>query len=312
MGLSTTTVRSITDDVLFIAKVESGEFNLIFAPVELESVVSLTVKLLGHTATARGVALSVDVDPEVPAILLGVGNRLQQVLTNITSNGKRRVSATSFDGGNGLPLLIRAAIKFVPESTGRVSIRAKVVSTRTRVIDPHEVAAFMGKATVAVDAAAGIGEQALALGLANGQFSRSLTPSMIQSSQCDSARLLEAKHQQGDFLGRLRSAGQRALGSLTQGRTAAVSPASPSHADSGVSEVDEATTTATAASHSCDPRVPFESSSSYLVVDLPTTYVALPTVVMVRFEVEDNGCGISEAHIARLFKPYSQVRQCTL
>jgi signal transduction histidine kinase len=88
MGLSTSTVRSITDDVLFIAKVESGEFNLIFTPIELRSVVSSTMKLLGHTAAAKRVLLSINVDSGIPAVLLGVGNRLQQVLTNITSNGK--------------------------------------------------------------------------------------------------------------------------------------------------------------------------------------------------------------------------------
>jgi hypothetical protein len=174
-------------------------------------------------------------------------------------------------------------------------------------VDPHEVAAVVKNSAASLaEAESDIGEQALALGLATGQFSRSLTPSTMASCPADTAPR-SAGHQ-GRAFARLRAAGKRALGSVVQAtRTAAVTPAAPSHADSGASDIDESVTTA--ASHACDPRVPFESSSSFLVVDLPPSFVPLSTIVIVRFEVEDNGCGISDEHIAQLFKPYSQVRR---
>jgi signal transduction histidine kinase len=45
---------------------------------------------LNHLAAACGVDVTVNVDPGIPGLLLGVGNRLRQVLTNILGNGETR------------------------------------------------------------------------------------------------------------------------------------------------------------------------------------------------------------------------------
>lgn len=87
MGQSTGTVRVITDDVLFIAKVESGEFNLVFSPLEVGQVVGSAVQQLGNVASARGVLVTSEIDAGVPPLLLGVANRLRQVLMNLLGNG---------------------------------------------------------------------------------------------------------------------------------------------------------------------------------------------------------------------------------
>jgi signal transduction histidine kinase len=87
MGQSTGHVRCITDDVLFLAKVESSEFNLVFTPLTIGDVVQRSIQQLNHIAAARGATIAVDIDPSIPPLLLGVGNRLRQVMTNLLGNG---------------------------------------------------------------------------------------------------------------------------------------------------------------------------------------------------------------------------------
>ena len=86
MGRSTGTVRSITDDVLFISKVDSGEFNLIFSALSVDEVVHSAVQQSQSVASSRQVQVVVTLDPDIPLTLLGAGNRLHQVLTNLLSN----------------------------------------------------------------------------------------------------------------------------------------------------------------------------------------------------------------------------------
>ena len=64
-----------------------------------------------------------------------------------------------------------------------------------------------------------------------------------------------------------------------------------------------------------DTRLPFgsvEGISSVNVIELPTTITPLVDVALVRFEVEDNGCGISAELMERIFKPFAQVWLVTL
>lgn len=59
-----------------------------------------------------------------------------------------------------------------------------------------------------------------------------------------------------------------------------------------------------------DPRLPFDCPPDMArshIVDLPDNIVPQTTVVVVRFEVKDNGIGLSAEQQEQLFKPYSQV-----
>ena len=87
MGESTSIVRRITDDVLFIAKVESDQFNLIFSPFSVSAVLMSTVQQHQPPATAKGVDFSMSIEPGIPPLVLGDSSRIRQVLTNLTSNG---------------------------------------------------------------------------------------------------------------------------------------------------------------------------------------------------------------------------------
>jgi PAS domain S-box-containing protein len=75
----------ILTDVLDLAKIESGKFELDETPLDLETVVGEVVTMMGQRAHSKG--LHLDVDVQTPACgLLGDTTRIRQALLNYVSN----------------------------------------------------------------------------------------------------------------------------------------------------------------------------------------------------------------------------------
>lgn len=92
----------ILNDVLDIAKLESGAFELDNARFELRPLVEAVVTLLASGTRSDEVQLHMSVDPEVEGAYLGDAGRLRQVLLNLVSN----------------------AVKFTPRGSVKVHVRA--------------------------------------------------------------------------------------------------------------------------------------------------------------------------------------------
>lgn len=101
---SARSLLSIVGDVLDLSKIEAGELELVETELELGHLVQGTADLLLPTAERRGLALHVELDPELRPLRRGDGGRIRQVLLNLVSN----------------------ALKFTP--TGRVTLRARAGS----------------------------------------------------------------------------------------------------------------------------------------------------------------------------------------
>jgi two-component system, sensor histidine kinase and response regulator len=76
----------VINDILDFSKVEAGKLDLENADFELASLLDNTGALLGEKIQAKGLALRVDVAPDVPAALVGDPLRLGQVLINYANN----------------------------------------------------------------------------------------------------------------------------------------------------------------------------------------------------------------------------------
>lgn len=92
---------ALINDVLDLAKIESGKMELHPVEFTLNDLIERQVGTMGPLAERRNIALNWSVEPDVPVLLQDAG-KLQQVLNNLLSN----------------------AIKFTPEG-GRVRVRAE-------------------------------------------------------------------------------------------------------------------------------------------------------------------------------------------
>ncbi|HTH59479.1 MAG TPA: transporter substrate-binding domain-containing protein [Paraburkholderia sp.] len=97
----------ILDDLLDFAKIEAGRLVIESEPFDVRELVDRAVGLLAGTAHEKGLKVSVDVQPNVAAVLRGDTVRLRQILFNLLGNaikftqrGEVRVSvsATDVDG----------------------------------------------------------------------------------------------------------------------------------------------------------------------------------------------------------------------
>ncbi len=100
---------AIVNDILDISKIEAGRMEIVSGPVDLPRLLAEAVHLMSGPATEKGLALTWNLDPDLPLILETDPFRLRQILLNLLSN----------------------AVKFT--DSGQVSLAAKLSPDETRV-----------------------------------------------------------------------------------------------------------------------------------------------------------------------------------
>jgi signal transduction histidine kinase/CheY-like chemotaxis protein len=83
---SADTLLSILNDVLDFSKIESGKLDLESVPFAPRAAIAAVLKPLALRAHQKGLELICDIDPDVPAGVVGDPTRIQQVLTNLVGN----------------------------------------------------------------------------------------------------------------------------------------------------------------------------------------------------------------------------------
>lgn len=95
INASGTNLLDIINDVLDIAKVESGNFELEVAPFRLSDTIESAVELLGGKANEKGVEIACRIDHDLPEVVSGDGLRVRQVLLNLIGNAIKFTDAGS-------------------------------------------------------------------------------------------------------------------------------------------------------------------------------------------------------------------------
>jgi len=100
---------AIINDILDLASVEAGTFQLNPQPTALAKILRDTVELLSDTAAAKGVALRLDQAPGLPGFVRADPLRVRQILLNLLGNavkftpsGGRVTLSVSWHGSPGL------------------------------------------------------------------------------------------------------------------------------------------------------------------------------------------------------------------
>ena len=85
----------LINDVLDFSKVEAGKLEVEHIPFAPAEVLHDTLALLGHSAVTKEIALTGNIDPTVPARLIGDPGRLRQILINLVGNAVKFTSVGS-------------------------------------------------------------------------------------------------------------------------------------------------------------------------------------------------------------------------
>ncbi len=76
----------VINDILDFSKLDAGQLKIEARPYTLEKVLRESLDLLRDSAAAKGLSLTLDISPGLPAQCVGDALRLQQVLLNLVSN----------------------------------------------------------------------------------------------------------------------------------------------------------------------------------------------------------------------------------
>jgi two-component system, sensor histidine kinase and response regulator len=80
------TLLAIINDILDFSKIEAGRLELELLEMDLRTTVEDTSRVLAVQAHAKGVELTVSIDPTIPELIVGDPGRLRQVITNLAGN----------------------------------------------------------------------------------------------------------------------------------------------------------------------------------------------------------------------------------
>src|SRR5215211_7890779 len=102
---SGTDLLNLINEILDLSKVEAGKMEVNVTDVPVRDIEAFTRRSFEQVAQQKGVALNVDLQPEVPSTIHTDGQRVQQVIKNLLSN------AFKFTEHGGVTLTIRKAEK---------------------------------------------------------------------------------------------------------------------------------------------------------------------------------------------------------
>jgi signal transduction histidine kinase len=108
---------TLIDDILDVSRIEARRMEVVRLPFDLRQTVDDAVQLFGLKAQDQGLSLSLEIDPCLPKMVLGDGDRVGQVLVNLIGN------ALKFTKSGGIAVTVAAdgkddRIRFAVRDTG--------------------------------------------------------------------------------------------------------------------------------------------------------------------------------------------------
>jgi two-component system sensor histidine kinase/response regulator len=129
---SANALLAVINDILDFSKVEAGKLELETLDVDLRDTVEDVSRLLAIQAHAKGLEVTVQIDPALPRVVRGDAGRLRQVLLNLASNAVKFTA----QGEVSLDISVKAA------SADAATVRFEVRDTGIGIADEHMQSLF--------------------------------------------------------------------------------------------------------------------------------------------------------------------------
>lgn len=143
---------SLINEILDISRIEAGRMELRNQSFDLHDAIGKAVHLFDLKAAEKGLDLAMHIDPEVPKVVLGDGDRLAQILVNLIGN------AVKFTECGGV------TVKVEPDSPDAKQLRFSVQDTGIGI--PADKLALVFESFRQVDVSMTRNQQGAGLGLA--------------------------------------------------------------------------------------------------------------------------------------------------
>jgi two-component system sensor histidine kinase/response regulator len=117
---SALSLMTIIDDILDFSKIEAGKLELDVGPLAVGDIVEKVCNMLDRLAEKKSVELTMFIDPEIPAEVLGDALRVRQVLTNLINN------AIKFSSGQDRPGIVSVRTVLVGEQPDQLFVEFQV------------------------------------------------------------------------------------------------------------------------------------------------------------------------------------------
>lgn len=115
------TLLGLINDILDFSKIEAGKLEIIPVDYDLSSMLNDLVNMIHTRADAKGLALEVDFNQEMPKLLFGDEVRVKQVITNILTNAVKYTEKGS--------VTLTVSFERIPEEPDNVLLYVAVKDT---------------------------------------------------------------------------------------------------------------------------------------------------------------------------------------
>ena len=119
----------LLNDILDISKIEAGQLQMAAEPFDLRHILRSAVKLMEPVASAKGIDVSVKIDPLLPCCIDGDQLRLRQIVLNLVGN------ATKFTDKGWIELHAAVQTEADGESLLRIDVRDSGIGIAPDQID---------------------------------------------------------------------------------------------------------------------------------------------------------------------------------
>ncbi|KAL6643041.1 hypothetical protein ACP70R_021222 [Stipagrostis hirtigluma subsp. patula] len=124
---------NLINEVLDLAKIESGRIELEAVPFDVRDILDNVVSLFSEKSQAKGIELAVLVSDQVPDVLIGDPWRFRQIITNLVGNSMKFTER----GHISIQVHLVEEIKTTRKAFDHVSAQNRVVMDNTSNLVPH-------------------------------------------------------------------------------------------------------------------------------------------------------------------------------